>query len=414
MAGSDSEKAIGNVSRREFAFGAIAAAFALPVRFAEKKTVRDGFGLLSDAFLRRLPTLMEWANVPAVAIGIVLQGTLKWSKGFGVKKVGENDVVDSSTLFGAASLSKPVFAYAVLRMREEKLIDIDRPLWSYLPNSDLPDVEYSRLLTARHVLSHSTGLQNWRFDRDQKLEFAFKPGERFGYSGEGFYYLQRVVEHITGRGFEDYMQERVLRPLGMKSSTYLWRNENESRIAWGHNPRMIPSPMFNSQQGKRMIEIATDWKKPVETWKYDDVVRAQAIIDNKRPALPVLLLPNTAGSLITSVDEYAKFIIRLMESPRRDELDISGSGFREMFTTQTKINGALSWGLGLGSEHSNGTTLFWHWGDNGTYKAFMMGDPATRSGIVVLTNSSNGHRIWRTVIAEATGADHAAFYFWMT
>jgi len=406
---------MGKISRRQFALRSGAVMLALPaIGLGEWRGKREAAWSLSDKFLQRLPALMDWAAVPGVAVAIVRDGKLAWSKGFGVKKAGEKDAVDSSTLFGAASLSKPVFSYAVLRMRDEKLIDLDRPLWNYLPNPDLPDTENSKLLTARHVLSHSSGLQNWRFNHDQKLEFAFKPGESFRYSGEGFFYLQRVAEQITGRGFEEFMQERVLKPLGMGTSTYLWKPENESRVAWGHDQRLSPSAMFNATQGKLMLTIASDWKKPVESWKYEDVVRAQALINKDRPALPNFLLPNTAGSLITSVDEYAKFMVRLMDRPTRDNFDVSDSDRREMLTTQTKINSGISWGLGVGLEETALRKLFWHWGDNGTYKDFMMGDPVTRSGIVVFTNGSNGQRIWRTIVAEATGTDYAAFYFWMT
>jgi CubicO group peptidase (beta-lactamase class C family) len=380
---------------------------------AQNERSKTAERIFSDEFIERLPTLMQWANVPGVAVAVIRDGKLAWSRGFGVKKNGEPGSVESSTLFGAASLSKPVFTYAVLRMREEKLIDLDRPLWNYLPNPDLPDVEQSKQITARHVLSHSSGLQNWRFQKTDKLEFAFKPGERFGYSGEGFYYLQRVLENVTGRGFEEYMRERVLKPLGMISSTYLWIPENESRIAWGHNGRMIPSQMFNAQAGKRMIDIAAEWKKPVETWRYDDVVRANAIINKDAPSFPNFFVPNTAGSLVTSVDEYAQFMLRLMDGAKKDGLELSETGRREMLSPQTRINDALSWGIGIGLEQLNGRTLFWHWGDNGTYKAFMMGDPVRRSGVVVFTNGSNGHKLWRTVVEEATSADHPAFYFYM-
>lgn len=403
------------ITRRQFGIGAVAAAVSLSTaRIGQGASQQKSAWRLSDKFLEKLPILMEWANVPGVAIAIVREGKLTWSKGFGVKKAGETDAADPSTLFGAASLSKPVFAYAVLRMRDEKLIDIDRPLWQYLPNPELPDVESSKLLTARHVLSQSSGLQNWRFNRDQKLEFAFKPGERFGYSGEGFFYLQRVVEQITGKAFEEYMQERLLKPLGMSTSTYLWKPENEALVAWGHNDRMVPTPMFNATSGKRMVEIAADWKKPVAAWKFEDVVRAQAIINKDRPPLPNFLLPNTAGSLITSVEEYSKFIARLVDLPHRDDLDISDATRKEMLMTQTKINSGISWGLGVGLESAGNQKLFWHWGDNGTYKDFMMGDPISRSALVVFTNGSNGHRLWRTIVAEATGSDHAAFYFFMT
>ncbi len=402
------------ISRRAFALqtgvGLLAAS---AINGAQKLPARPPAGTLSDAFLARLPKIMELANVPGLAVAIIKDGRLAWSQGFGVKKAGATDAVDSDTLFGAASLSKPVFAYAVLRMREEKIIDLDRPLWEYLPYEDLPAVENAKLITARHVLSHSTGLQNWRFNRDQRLRIAFKPGERFTYSGEGFFYLQRVLEVITGRGFEEYMRERVLKPLGMPSSDYLWMSEMEPRVAAGHNNQMSPSEIYNAQQGRRMFEIAREWKKPMAEWKYEDVVRAQAIINKDQPPLPNFLLPNTAGSLVTSVNEYAQFMIRLMDRPRRDALDLSDATRREMLTPQTRINNALAWGLGVGLESEAGRNMFWHWGDNGTFKAFMMGDPAKRSGVVVFTNAMNGHRVWQRIVAEATGGDHAAFLFWM-
>ena len=64
-------------------------------------------------------------------------------------------------------------------------------------------------------------------------------------------------------------------------------------------------------------------------------------------------------------------------------------------------------------ESEGGRTCFWHWGDNGNWKAFMFGDPVARSGVVVLTNGANGHKLWQRIVAAATGRDYAAFLFWM-
>ena len=371
-------------------------------------------GAISTTFMDRLPQLMEWANVPGLAVAILKDGKTAWSRGFGARKAGENTPVDADTLFGAASLSKPVFTYAILRMRDENLIDLDRPLWNYLPYEDLPAVEQSKQITARHVLSHSTGLQNWRFNRDQKLEFAFKPGERFQYSGEGFYYLQRVLESITGRGFEEYMQEQVLKPLGMANSTFAWTAGAEARMSWGHSSRMEADEVFNAQRGRRHLQLAEEWKKPVQSWKHEDAARANAVINKNAPAFPNFLLPNTAGSLITSVNEYALFMARLMQLHKRDANSLPETSRREMLSPQTKINAAISWGLGIGLENYGGRQMFWHWGDNGVFKAFMVGDPTAGTGVVVFTNAANGHRMWQRIVAEVMGPDHPAFYFYMT
>lgn len=79
-----------------------------------------------------------------------------------------------------------------MKLRDEKLIDPVKPLVSYLSNADLPDDPRSKQITARHALSHTTGLQNWRFRKDDKLSFASAPGERFGYTGESYFLLQII------------------------------------------------------------------------------------------------------------------------------------------------------------------------------------------------------------------------------
>jgi CubicO group peptidase (beta-lactamase class C family) len=399
-------------SRRCFLGGATASLVAAPL-VARSQPTKTSAADLPEAFLKRLPRLMEWANVPGLAIALLKEGELAWSQGFGVTKAGESTAVTADTLFAAASLSKPVVAYAILRMRDEKLIDIDRPLWNYLPYPELPEGDNAKLITARHALSHSSGLQNWRFARTDKLEFAFQPGEGFQYSGEGFYYLLRVLEQITGRGFEEYMQDRVLKPLGMAHSTFLWTSATESRMSWGHNGRMRPSEAFSAQRGRQMMETAEQWKKPVATWKHADAVKALTDSNKDASTFPNFLLPNSAGSLISSVNEYARFLGRILK-PRRDALDVSPASLRDMLSPQTKVNSAISWGTGVGLESYEGRQMLWHWGDNGNFKAFMMGDVANGSGLIVFTNAQNGHKMWQRIVAETMGRDHPSTFFFMT
>jgi len=400
----------GKLTRRSFIAGVGGALAAAPLISVGQKSAKAE---PSAAFLKSLRQLMEWANVPGLAIAILKEGKLAWSRGFGVVKAGESTPVGTDTIFPAASLSKPLVAYAILRMRDANLIDIDRPLWSYLPYADLPDVEHAKTITARHALSHSSGLQNWRFGREDKLQFAFKPGESFQYSGEGFYYLLRVIEQISGRGFEEYMQERVLQPLGMTNCTYGWNTAIESKVTWGHNGRMRPSESFNAQRGRQMLATAEQLKKPLPSWKHEDVAKAYADANKDAPIFPNFLLPNSAGSLLTSVDQYAQVLGRLLK-PRGDQLDLSAASHRDIFSTQTKINSAVSWGLGVGLENYGGRTHIWHWGDNGNFKAFMMGDIANGSGVVVFTNASNGHKMWQRIGAQVMGPDHPSTYFFMT
>src|SRR5260370_14542775 len=134
--------------------------------------------------------------------------------------VESNEPTGDDSMFEVASMSKPVFAYVVLKLAEEKLIDLDRPLVQYLrPEylSNHPDVD---LITARHVLCHSTGFPNWRAKPEEKLTPTFKPGSRFSYSGDAYQWLQFVVEQITGAGVDMVMRSRLLGPAQKPLSTF--------------------------------------------------------------------------------------------------------------------------------------------------------------------------------------------------
>lgn len=398
--------AMTRITRRLFGLQTLAALFAAHAEGAPPaKGRRDTQG----DFLARLPRLMELAYVPGLAIASVERGATAWARGFGVRSAETKEPVAADTIFPAASLSKPVFAYAVLRLRDEGLIDLDRPLASYLPGAYALEDARSKLITARHVLSHTSGFQNWRFAKEDKLQIAFDPGGRFQYSGEGYFYLQRVVEQITGRGITQYMAERVLAPLGMKSSSYVWTPEYDRRGVTGHRNRGQAAEGFFARGGRKMHEIAARDGRPVAEWRYEDVSRAMPEVDPNWHGHPVALQPNVAGSLLTTAPDYAAFMARVMERPARDALDLKEASRREMLTPQVRINGALAWGLGWGLESAEGREYFWHWGDNGTFHSFVIGDASRRSGLVVLTNSNFGPKVYQRVINHFTGHDHPAF-----
>jgi CubicO group peptidase (beta-lactamase class C family) len=402
-----------NSLRRRFLQNSSLALFAATHSARAAQTVKPPADILPESFLARLPQMMEWANVPGLSIALIKDGKLAWARGFGVREASKSAPVDADTIFPAASLSKPVFTYAVLKMRVEKLIDLDRPLVSYLKASDLPDDPRTKQITARHALTHSTGWQNWRFAKGNTLQFAFAPGEKWQYSGEGFFLLQRVVEQITGKGFEDAMRERVLNPLGMKRSSYIRQPEHEPYFAAGHNSRGFASEFGGPQQRQKMQDLARQWNKPLSSWRYEDQLRAVQEVQPDLPPFPNFMTPNSAGSLITTAPEYAQFMIRLMDKSPQDAHSLSEATRREMLTPQVKINSAIAWGLGLGLQTEGRRTCFWHWGDNGNWKTFMFGDPAARSGVAVFTNGANGHKLWQRIVAQATGRDQAAFLFWM-
>ena len=391
------------LNRREFAalMGG-AAGLALTARQASQIAI----GPPSTAALGELPRLMEIAGVPGIAACVLQDGKTVWQQFAGVVEAATTKAVSPDTLVPAASLGKPVFAHAVLRMADEGRLALDRPLKSYVPDHAPADSRGDKI-TARHVLSHSSGLRNWRNNRDQTLVPDFDPGSRFQYSGEGFYYLQRTVETISGMAFEQYMQERLFAPLGMTSSTYAWRADTDARLWVGHQrgaPQRPPSRDFSS----RLFQFAQSQGKSLASFTHEDIVAAMEQVKPAPPALPNFMIPNSAGSMLTTVGDYASFVNRVL-LPRKDDVDLRPATHEQMLVPQTKINSALSWGLGWGLESAAGRNYIWHWGDNGTYKNFVLAHPAARAAVLVFTNGSNGMRIAEHIVVAASGLEHPAF-----
>lgn len=178
-------------------------------------------------FDREISRLMQEAGVPGLSIAVIRKGKISWSGAFGVRDRKSGEPVDENTMFEAASLTKTVTAFAALRLVEQGRLDIDRPLHEYFPAGEYQkldgDKRYEKL-TARLILTHMTGLPNWG------VRFIREPGERFGYSGEGFLYLGRAVAAISGRSLQDFAKQEIFEPLGMAHTSFVW---NETYAADG-------------------------------------------------------------------------------------------------------------------------------------------------------------------------------------
>jgi CubicO group peptidase (beta-lactamase class C family) len=400
------------INRRAFALHSGAAVLGLSATSGFAANQFKESNPLSEKFLSQLPKMMDWAGVPGLQIAIVENEKLIWKREFGIKNAETKEPVTADTVFQAASLSKPLFGYAVLKLSEEGKIDLNKRLVNYLPVEYIPDDSRAGQVTARHVLSHSSGLQNWRFRATDKLQLAFNPGEKYSYSGEGFYYLQRVVEKITGQGLDQLMRERVFEPFGMKRSSYFWLPEFEKSLAAGHTNRGQVRPTFGAENIPKLVELAVQWNKPLGAWKIEDLEKAYPIIDPKLPVLPNFMTLNAAATLQTTVTDYAQFLIKMLNPNKGDKFSLKPETLKEMLKPQIKINDVLSWGIGIPLETQDNNFYFWHWGDNGNFKAFMLGNPAKKWGMVIFTNGSNGQKIWERVVREATKQEHA-FFLWV-
>ncbi|NIP60609.1 MAG: serine hydrolase [Gemmatimonadetes bacterium] len=315
---------------------------------------------------RRIPELMERAGIPGLSAALVKDGRVTWTGAFGVRSRETGDPVTDETVFQAASLSKPVFAYVALRLAERGVLDLDRPLHAYRPNPRMDHAPRTRRITARMVLSHTTGLPNWGGDT---LELFFDPGTAFRYSGEGYVYLQSVVESLTGLGLAELARREVFGPLGMTRTGYVWEERFGGDATVGH----------------------------------DDEGEAGGL---ERPGEP-----NAAASLLTTAGDYARFLAAVLEGrglgPRSRRATATpqisaGKGPFIGDASHPRIAWSLGWGLLRGGEAPS----LWHWGDNGDFKAFVAGIPDGGTGVVYFANSSDGLAIAESLVREALGIDH--------
>ncbi|MCE3045394.1 serine hydrolase [Legionella sp. 16cNR16C] len=213
----------------------------------------------------KLKNIAEPAHIPGVSYAYVepKEGSghefSSTSLAVGKTTNAGQDEVDNDTQFPASSLSKIVFTYLVLQLVKDKQIDLDEPL---LPIMQQKEREYERLkvngaypekamqLTARHVLTHTTGLPNFGAGSDLSSPLSFDDksvlGKGYSYSGEAFLYLQKVIETKTGKDLETLAHEHVFKPLKMKHSTFLPQPDSRTNIVSVHTELGEPTSIYES------------------------------------------------------------------------------------------------------------------------------------------------------------------------
>jgi CubicO group peptidase (beta-lactamase class C family) len=187
--------------------------------------------------------LMAREDVKGMALAVIDDGEIVHVAAYGHANVAEGRPLQTDTVMYGASLTKTAVACFVLQLVDEGRLDLDRPLASYLPKplpeykdfADLAGDERWPLLTARHVLNHTTGFANFRWLEDnEKLRFHYDPGARYAYSGEGFYVLQLMLEEGLGLDVGAEVQRRIFDRFGMTRTSMQWRPDFRPNLADGY------------------------------------------------------------------------------------------------------------------------------------------------------------------------------------
>jgi CubicO group peptidase (beta-lactamase class C family) len=228
----------------------------LPASGIARNFTRANARLLNEYVIKQ----MAYFEIPGASLAIIKKGKLLYHKVYGVTTINTGLPVTSKTLFEAGSVTKPVFAFVVMRLVEKKIIDLDQPLYQLLSFDEVLHDKRYKLITARLVLSHQSGLPNWgRRDSTGHFNMLFSPGTKFGYSGEGYEYLKRVIEHITHKNISQILKEELVVPLQLqglhfKCSAYIKRNATH-----GHND-LKPMPIRYFEQPMMAFSMFTEAK----------------------------------------------------------------------------------------------------------------------------------------------------------
>jgi len=303
----------------------------------------DGRKIKIDSLEKFMAKEMDSLKIPAISIAIINDHEIIFAENIGVKNLVTKEKVNKYNIFEACSLSKPVFAYFVMTLAEKGIIDIDKPLYQYYKENDIEPGKNYESLTARMILCHASGFPNWREPSEEKLLFLFPPGTRYGYSGEGYQYLARVLMHILktdDKGLNALFQKEVARPLGMHSMNFIWKKSLSRLKVYSHAKGL---PTDNGPQGP------ADWF-------------------------------GSAGSLHTNAYDYARFMLKLMDNSKLSQ---------ECLAVQTAMPAAengLHRSLTFPYVFNNGSMKYFHTGNNGDTRAYCEFDAEKKWGVVLFSN----------------------------
>jgi len=308
-----------------------------------------------DEFIHRQMSALE---IPGLSIAFINEDQVVYHTFKGVTNIETQIKVNERTFFDAASMSKTVFSVFVMRMIDQGLLNLDTPLYKYL---EYPDIAYDdryKQITARMVLSHTSGFPNLRFIGDDgvynpnnKLTIKFKPGTQFLYSGEGYQYLANVVAHLKGvkkNELQTIIKSEIFDPLNMGESSFVWNDYLEGHRANGHFKGKVNSGWASSSNNSNF---------------------------------------NAAASLQTNSKYFSNFLIALMNNTL-----LSNESYEELLKIQstsaaTKTSKERFYGLGVVIEKSKSGTNYLHGGDNMSSTAQYMFNRNQKVGYVFFTNS---------------------------
>jgi CubicO group peptidase (beta-lactamase class C family) len=257
--------------------------------------------------------LMQREQVQGLALAVIDDGKVASVRTWGWRNAEQGLPLQTNTIMYGASLTKAAFAYMLLQLVDEGKLDLDTPLERLLPKplpaydkkpydfSDLAGDERWRKLTPRILLTHASGFANFRWlEPDGKLRFHFDPGSRYGYSAEGMYILQLIVEQGLGLDTGREMQRRVFDRFGMPNTSMQWRPDFAANLADGYTLEGKMEPHDERSRVSAAGSMDTTIDDQAKLWA--GVVRGDGLSKASRAAMVHGWLPITTKYQFPTLD----------------------------------------------------------------------------------------------------------------
>lgn len=325
-----------------------------------------GFEIATDSISTFLQSRIDALNIPGLSIAVINDGKVVYHQTFGYANLEKEIPVTEKTIFEGASMSKSVFAFFIMKFVEEGKLDLDRPLYEYLPYPDIANDERYKKITARMVLSHRSGFPNWREnEEDKKLKIKFEPGSDYEYSGEGYQYLAMVLKHIENtdwNGLETIFQNKVAKPLGMEHTVFIPTSYTKEHKAEPYDEQL------------QLVDWENDYWYKKEKGKF------------VAPA-----------SILSEPIDFAKWMIAVMNKEQ-----LSEESYAELFKHHSKISTSSTglsvyYTLGFLTADKHYSDTFFHGGNNEGFTCWYLIDTDKKWGYVLFTNSEFGEKLGNEV-----------------
>lgn len=356
------------------AFFALAAAgLYLPGRKVTGNDSAEAFIAFLDS---RIPKLMKRYNVPGVSVALVRGGQIVYTGAYGVADRQSGRLMAAELPMRVESISKPVTAWAILKLAQEGKINLDDPLEKHLRLECFPLLAASSgSITVRQLLTHTAGLPLGNVaalyapqERAPSLEESVSaravpfqpPGKGFSYSNVGYHLLELLIESVTGQDFAEYMETHILDPLGMKHASFDW---TETTLA--------AAPLGHALSGKM-----------VPLYRYPE---------------------KAAGGLIATAEDIARFCIAGMPDFSAQSI-LSRESIWRLYAPQSEKLGVYgmvfdTYGLGYYTEElSGGGTAVSHGGQGTGWMSHFHAVPQTGDAIVILSNSQRSWPLFSGIL----------------